>query len=379
MHGVVLLAIFGFCLCSGDRGATAPSCRPARRSPARAGRRPCMPTRSIVFGAVILAAALWALAGLRATRPVPALARRGGASCSSRRQHRPRRRSRSDGVLEWQRWDPDRALGALVARPLRLGRQYGGIDFPKKETNRAAGHRHEAQPLLAGNDARPLRLATAGSSNRGSAVERAREREAAGRAAFADEARNRGAWVEARGGGGRLRDQHIIGAARRSGSRRLVRARSRSYGRARASLTAARSSEASATPSRATRRARASRPCTARGRVPERARALLPARAEVAAPVRQSWARGGRSGNLRGGWTALVGGVPRSLAAGRAARARRPIAVRRRGRDRGVAADDGRVRLRRAAALAGGRCLRSPISSPRASGATASTSRVRWP
>ena len=95
MHGVVILAIFGFCLVLAHAVAARRPLVAVLAVVAGAGWAATLyPSRSIVYGAVILAGALWALAGLRSTQPVTAAPRRGGARFSWRRRRRPRLRSR---------------------------------------------------------------------------------------------------------------------------------------------------------------------------------------------------------------------------------------------------------------------------------------------
>ncbi|MEO5576551.1 MAG: hypothetical protein ABIR67_04325, partial [Gaiellaceae bacterium] len=74
MHGVLLLAIFGFCLVLAQSIAARRPLPALLAVIAGAGWPAALyPSRSIAYGAVILAAALWVLAGLRTTRPGPAL------------------------------------------------------------------------------------------------------------------------------------------------------------------------------------------------------------------------------------------------------------------------------------------------------------------
>ena len=85
MHGVVILAIFGFCLVLAHAVAARRPLVAVLAVVAGAGWAATLyPSRSIVFGAVILAGALWALAGLRSTQPITALLA-GAASTSWRR------------------------------------------------------------------------------------------------------------------------------------------------------------------------------------------------------------------------------------------------------------------------------------------------------
>ena len=91
------------------------------------------PSQSIALGAMILVAALWVLAGLRTTRPAPALVAgavlvvvAAGASSSAA--------VAKDGVLAWERWSPSGIGGEAVSVRFVWNANYGGISFPKKKT-----------------------------------------------------------------------------------------------------------------------------------------------------------------------------------------------------------------------------------------------------
>ena len=97
MHGVLLLAIFGFCVVLAQSVAARRPLPALLAVIAGAGWPATLyPSRSIAYGAIILAAALWVLAGLRTTRPVPALVAgavlvlvaAGASSSAARRQGR---------------------------------------------------------------------------------------------------------------------------------------------------------------------------------------------------------------------------------------------------------------------------------------------------
>ena len=106
MHGVLLLAIFGFCVVLAQSIAARRPLPALLAVIAGAGWPAALyPSRSIAYGAIILAAALWVLAGLRTTRPLPALVAgaavvlvAAGASTSAA--------IAKDGVLSWERWGP---------------------------------------------------------------------------------------------------------------------------------------------------------------------------------------------------------------------------------------------------------------------------------
>ena len=133
MHGVVLLAIFGFCVLLAQLIAARRPLPALLVVIAGAGWPAALyPSRSIAYGVVILAAALWVLAGIRSTRAVPALVAgavlvvvAAGASSSAA--------VAKEGVLAWERWSP-----GGPAQPVSVGYvwegTYGGIEFPKQKT-----------------------------------------------------------------------------------------------------------------------------------------------------------------------------------------------------------------------------------------------------
>jgi hypothetical protein len=134
MHGVIVLAIFGFCLVLAHAAAARRPLPALLAVIAGAGWPAALyPARSVLYGAVILAAALWVLAGLRVTRPVPALVAgavivlaAAGASTSAALA--------KDGVLAWERWDAGGADRVPVSVSYVWEANYGGIEFAKKET-----------------------------------------------------------------------------------------------------------------------------------------------------------------------------------------------------------------------------------------------------
>ena len=133
MHGVLLLAIFGFCVLLAQSVAARRPLPALLAVIAGAGWPAALyPSRSIAYGAIILAAALWVLAGLRTTRLVPALVAgaalvlvAAGASSSAA--------VAKDGVLAWERWSPG-GPGQPVSVSYVWEGSYGGIEFPKKRT-----------------------------------------------------------------------------------------------------------------------------------------------------------------------------------------------------------------------------------------------------
>ena len=134
MHGVLLLAIFGFCVVLAQSLAARRPMPALLAVIAGAGWPAALyPSQSIALGAMILVAALWVLAGLRATRPAPALLAGAvlvvvavGASSSAA--------VAKDGVLAWERWSPSGIGSEAVSVRFVWSANYGGISFPKKKT-----------------------------------------------------------------------------------------------------------------------------------------------------------------------------------------------------------------------------------------------------
>ncbi len=134
MHGVLLLALFGFCVVLAQSIAARRPLPALLAVIAGAGWPAALyPSSSDGYGALILAAALWVLAGLRTTRPVPALVAgaavvllAAGVSSSAA--------IAKDGVLAWERWSP----GGLSRQPVSVSyvwdANYGGIEFAEKPT-----------------------------------------------------------------------------------------------------------------------------------------------------------------------------------------------------------------------------------------------------
>jgi transglutaminase-like putative cysteine protease len=133
MHGVLVLAIFGFCLVLAQFVAARKPLPAVLTVIAGAGWPAALyPVESIAIGAMILAAALWVLAGLRTARPLPALAAgtvlvlaAAGASTSAALAR--------DGVLAWERWDLN-GTSRQVSVKYVWDANYGGIEFPKQKT-----------------------------------------------------------------------------------------------------------------------------------------------------------------------------------------------------------------------------------------------------
>ena len=134
MHGVLLLAIFGFCVVLAQALAARRPIPALLAVIAGAGWPAALyPSDSTAYGAFILAVSLWVLAGLGKTRPAPALVAgavlvlaAAGASTSAALA--------KDGVLAWEDWAPGGVLDRQVSVSYVWEGSYGGVDFPKKKT-----------------------------------------------------------------------------------------------------------------------------------------------------------------------------------------------------------------------------------------------------
>ena len=131
---MLVLAVFGFCVALG-LALAARRPLPAALAVIAGAAWPATlyPVGSVMVGALILAAALWILAGMRRTRPLPAILAgavlvlvAAGVSTSAA--------IAKDGILAWERWDPHGALGAPVSVSYVWEANYAGIDFPKEKT-----------------------------------------------------------------------------------------------------------------------------------------------------------------------------------------------------------------------------------------------------
>ena len=143
MHGVVLLAVFGFCLvlALAHRRAAA-AARACSRCSRRGWPATLYPTRRASrCGAFILAAGALASSPGCGRARLAAGARRGrGASWS-----RPRGASTSaavakDGVLAWEQLGPVRPAGEAGRRRLRLGRELRRDRVPEKRRRSSCDH-----------------------------------------------------------------------------------------------------------------------------------------------------------------------------------------------------------------------------------------------
>ena len=134
MHGVVVLATFGFCLVLAHAIAARRPLPALLAVIAGAGWPAALfPARSVLYGAVILAAALWVLAGLRVTRAVPALVAgavlvlaAAGASTSAALA--------KEGVVAWEQWDASGPDREPVSVSYVWEANYGGIEFAENQT-----------------------------------------------------------------------------------------------------------------------------------------------------------------------------------------------------------------------------------------------------
>ena len=134
MHGVVVLAIFGFCLVLAHAIAARRPLPAVLAVLAGAGWPLTLyPTDSVVYGALILAAALWVFAVLRASRPLPAVVA-GAALVLAAAAASTSAAVAKDGLLAWENWDPSRAVRVPVSVAYVWNSNYGGIQFAKAKT-----------------------------------------------------------------------------------------------------------------------------------------------------------------------------------------------------------------------------------------------------
>ncbi len=134
MQGLILLAVFGFC--------TVLALALASRRPvlallallAGAGWPMTLyPPDSVLFGAIVLAAALWLLAALRVDRPTPAVAT-GALVVLAAAAISTSAAFAKGGVLDWTQWEPYGLSGRPVSVDFIWNANYAGIDFPRRET-----------------------------------------------------------------------------------------------------------------------------------------------------------------------------------------------------------------------------------------------------
>jgi len=91
------------------------------------------PSPGVAYGAIVLTAALWVLAGLRTTRPVPALVA-GAAIVVVAASASSSAALAKDGVLSWDRWTLDSGGSGPLSVRYVWDADYSGIEFAKKKT-----------------------------------------------------------------------------------------------------------------------------------------------------------------------------------------------------------------------------------------------------
>jgi hypothetical protein len=134
MQGLVLLAVFGFCVVLGLAVASRRPLPALLALLAGAGWPVTLyPADGLVYGAVVLVAALWLLAALRADRPTPALAAAGlvvvaAVAISSSNAFA------KGAVLDWARWELYGLSGDPVSVDFVWDANYAGIQFPRRQT-----------------------------------------------------------------------------------------------------------------------------------------------------------------------------------------------------------------------------------------------------
>ena len=335
------------------------------------------PVESVFYGALILAAALWVLAGLPdGAAALPALVAgallvlaAAGASTSAALA--------KDGVLAWERWDPN-PTSRRVSVSYVWDASYGGIEFPKEKTTvlRIVGPKRglywRATTLDQFTGDRWLENPTPLSTGL-----------ARGRLPsdplLPTRSLNRRTWIKQQVEVVALRDAHIVAATQPVAleAPQLGGVFNLSDGIVRVSGGLERGAALHRLQLRAAPRAGPARP--RRADLSSRARPLPPDRPHAAwspsappAATRASTSSSTMSATCPSGPT-------RPLERGTAASRGRADALRGGRGDRDLASRDRRLQLRRDAAARPAACRRSRTSRPRASAATASTSPARWP
>ena len=213
MHGVVVLAIFGFCLVLAHAIAARRPLVAVLAVVAGAGWAATLyPSRSVLYGAVILAGALWVLAGLRSTPAASRHSLAGAALVLVAAAASTSAAVAKDGVLAWERWDPSSSFGGAISVSYVWDAQYGGIQFSKKErtvlriTGPKRGLYWRATTLDQFDSDRwldnPIPLSTGLATGR-----------LPNDPLLPTRSLDRSTWVKQEVEIGALRDQHIIGAA----------------------------------------------------------------------------------------------------------------------------------------------------------------------
>jgi transglutaminase-like putative cysteine protease len=134
MHGVLLLAVFGFCTLLAQAIAARRPLPAVLAVIGGAGWPAALyPSDNVAYGAIILGASLWVLAGLRSSPRVPALV--GGAALVLVAAAASTTSAvAKDGILDWERWDPSGIVRVPVSVSYVWDANYGGIEFAEKPT-----------------------------------------------------------------------------------------------------------------------------------------------------------------------------------------------------------------------------------------------------
>ena len=134
MHGVAMLLIYGFVAVLAHAAAERRALPAVLALVAGAGwPATLVPVDGVLFGALVLAAALWILAGTSVAEPGPALVA-GAALVLAATGASTSAALAKDGVLAWEDWDPNGPTREPVAVDYVWEAQYGGIEFPKRKT-----------------------------------------------------------------------------------------------------------------------------------------------------------------------------------------------------------------------------------------------------
>ena len=239
-----------------------------------------------------------------------------------------------------------RRPGTAGLRQLRLGGHLRRDRVSEEGENGAADHRAEARALLAGDDARSVRLRPL-AREPDAALDRAGERQAPERPAPAN-ALAQPQYLDSPGRRGGRTPRHPRRRSCSAGRARRTQPRQRlpPLGRSRAGLQ--RPQAGAALHGLQLRAApRSVRAGAARGRVPARARPLPRHRPHARRPVRRPRPRPARGRPLQGRPLPRALAVRGHVAGGAPAASRRADALRRRRRDRDLAALDRRLHVRR--------------------------------
>ena len=387
MHGVLVLAIFGFSLVLAQAIAARRPLLAVFAVIAGAGWPATLyPSESVLYGALILAAALFVLAGLRTTRVVPALVA-GGALVLAAAAASTSAALAKDGVLAWERWDVNSTRDPVSVSYV-WDANYGGIEFPRRKTTvlRITGPKRGLYWRAATLDlfdsdrwleapssvGRGQSSGTVGpgvdpsggarSGPQGPATTDPLTNELGFDPLLPDRSREQSTWVRQDVEVVALRDQRVIGAAQpvalegpQLGKIAAVRGRNRAGPPRSQARSAVHHLELRTSPA-------ACRPRASRGRVPGRAGSLPRHRANAGRLVRPARSRRACRCALHGRPLRRPLAVRAALEPGPKAPRGRAHPVRRRRRDRDLAADDRRLRLRRVAArrcgVAAARALR---------------------